>query len=162
MRELLIRFGLRFESDDDERRFGEGYLLRTVRESQLFLVVSALFIYTFFVWDRLIDPVHADTTQVIRGLIIAPLVLLAAGILQTSFGKRHFELVILGMLTVVQLGLASVYFVLDRGYEYAALAFTMGLLGTGRVPPARRLRHCPSGRCRGRGWALRQIGRAHV
>ena len=137
MRELLIRFGLRFESDEDERRFGEGYLLRTVRESQLFLVVSALLIYIFFVWDQLIDPVHAGTTQMIRGLIIAPLVLLAAGILQTSFGKRHFELVILGMLTVVQFGLASVYFVLDRGYEYAALAFTMGLLGTTAMFPLR-------------------------
>ncbi len=137
MREFLIRFGLRFASDEDERRFGEGYLLRTVKESQLFLVVSALFIYAFFVWDQLIDPVHSGTTQLIRGLIIAPLVLLAAAILYTPFGKKHFEGVILTMMTVVQLGLATVYAVLDNGYEYAALAFTMGLLGTTAMFPLR-------------------------
>lgn len=58
MLELLQRLGLHCSTREDEAAFARGYLLHSVAESQLFLVVSALVVYAFFVWDRLIDPVH--------------------------------------------------------------------------------------------------------
>ncbi len=137
MREWLVRFGLIFEDADEERRFAERYLLRTVRESQLFLVVSALFVYAFFVWDRLIDPVHWGTAHMIRGLFVTPLIIGVAAMLFTNFGRRYFEALILASLLIVELGIAWVYTVLDHGYQYASLAFTMALLGTTAMFPIR-------------------------
>ncbi len=135
--QLLHRFGLHCSTVEDEEAFGRGYLLRNVRESQMFMVISAVVVYIFFVWDRLIDPVHADTSQMIRGLGIVPMMLGAAALLFTEFGKRHFEAVILTMLILVQIGLASAYAVLDGGYDYASLAFTMALLGCTAMFPLR-------------------------
>lgn len=137
MRDILIRFGLLFEDEADERLFGEGYLLRTVTESQLFLVLSALFVYGFFFWDQLIDPVHSGTTQMIRGLIVAPLIISAAALLFTPFGKRYFEALVISMMLIVQAGLAWIYGVLDHGYQYASLASTMAMLGTTAMFPIR-------------------------
>jgi adenylate cyclase len=137
IRQWLHRFGLYCSTVEDERAFGEAYLLRTIRESQLLVVVSALFVYLFFIWDRLIDPVNWETSHFIRGVVVAPLMIGCAGLLFTKFGKRYFEAVILSMLLIVQVGLASVYAVLDHGYEYAALGFTMALLGTTAMFPIR-------------------------
>jgi adenylate cyclase len=137
MRDLLVRFGFTFEDADEERRFAERYLLRTVRESQLFLVVSALFVYVFFIWDRLIDPVHWGTAHLIRGLFVAPLIITVAALLFTNVGKRNFEALVLTVLMVVEVGIAWVYGVLDHGYQYASLAFTMALLGTTAMFPIR-------------------------
>ncbi len=135
--QILIRFGLHCSSVEDEEAFRKGYLLRNIRESQMFMVLSALFVYIFFVWDELIDPVNAGTSQMIRGLGIVPAMFAAAGILFTDFGKRHVEAVVLGMLILVMIGLAWVYAVLDGGYNYAALAFTMALLGCTAMFPLR-------------------------
>lgn len=133
----LNRFGLHCSSVEDEEAFAQGYLLRTVRESQMFMVVSAMFTYGFFVWDRLIDPANFETAQMIRGLIVSPLMLVAALVLFTEFGKRYFESVILSMFITVMVGLAFVYAVLDDGYKYASLGFTMALLGTTAMFPIR-------------------------
>ena len=137
MLKLLQRFGLHCTTVEDERVFAQGYLLRNVAESQLFLVVSAFVAYAFFVWDRLIDPVHWNTTHMIRGLVIAPLIVGSAALLYTRFGKRHFEALVIAMMLMVQVGLAVVYAVLDKGYEYAALGFTLALLGTTAMFPIR-------------------------
>jgi adenylate cyclase len=135
--EFLHRFGLHCSTVEDEQAFARGYLLRNVSESQMFMVISAIVVYIFFVWDRLIDPVNADTSQMIRGLGIVPMMLAAAALLFTNFGKRHFEAVILVMLILVQVGLAAAYAVLDGGYDHASLAFTMALLGCTAMFPLR-------------------------
>ncbi len=87
MRDFLVRLGLMFEDPEEERRFAGRYLLRTVRESQLFLVVSALFVYVFFIWDRLIDPVNWVTAHMIRGLFVAPLIIAVAALLYTNLAN---------------------------------------------------------------------------
>lgn len=137
MTKLLERLGLHCATVEDERVFADRFLLGTVTESQLFLFVSALFVYTFFLWDRIIDPLHWEATHMIRGLVISPLMVLGAVSLFTNFGKRHFEAVIMTAMLVCQTGLAVVYATLDRGYEYAALGFSLTLLGTTAMFPIR-------------------------
>ncbi len=137
MIEWLARVGLHCATVEDERTFAERFLLGTVRESQLFVFMSALFVYVFFLWDRIIDPAHFETTQLIRGVIITPLMLLCAALLFTRFGRRHFELVILSAMVTCEAGLAIVYAILDHGYEYASLGFTLALLGTTAMFPIR-------------------------
>ncbi len=137
MLKLLERFGLHCASVEDERIFAQRFLLLTIRESQLFLFLSALFVYAFFLWDRIIDPVHWETTHMIRGLVITPLMVLCALSLFTTFGRRFFEAVILTAMVICVAGLAWVYAVLDHGYEYAALGFALALLGTTAMFPIR-------------------------
>lgn len=134
---FLQRFGLHCSTAEEERAFAESYLLRTIRESQLFMVLSALFVYVFFFWDRMIDPIHWNTTHMIRGMVVAPAMVAVAGILYTPFGKRHFEALVLAMQMLVMIGLAVIYAVLDHGYQYASLAFTMAMLGTTTMFPIR-------------------------
>ncbi len=137
MIKLLERLGLHCSTVEDERVFAQRFLLGTVTESQLFLFVSALFVYAFFLWDRIIDPIHWETTHMVRGLAVAPLMALCAVALFTAFGKRHFEAVIMIAMLVCQIGLAVIYAILDRGYEYAALGFSLALLGTTAMFPIR-------------------------
>ena len=137
MLKLLNRFGLHCASVEDERVFAEGFLLTTVAESRLFLFASAMFVYAFFLWDRILDPAHADTTHLLRGLVISPLMALCALVLFSRFGKRHFEAVILTSLLICEVGLAVVYGLLAHGYEHAALGFALSLLGATAMFPIR-------------------------
>jgi adenylate cyclase len=134
---FLSRVGLHCSTVEDERAFADRYLLGTVRESQLFLFISAFFVYAFFVWDRIIDPVHWETTHLLRGLVIAPLMVLCGLSLFTNSGKRYFEAVILTAMVICQIGLAVVYSLLDHGYEYSALGFALAMLGTTTMFPIR-------------------------
>ena len=137
MRKLLTRFGLHCASAEDERVFGEQFLLSTVAESRLFLFASAMFVYAFFLWDQILDPAHAVTTHLLRGLVISPLMALCSVILFSRFGKRHFEAVIMTALMICLVGLAIVYGLLDHGYEHAALGFALTLMGTTAMFPIR-------------------------
>lgn len=134
---LLERLGLHCSSIEDERRFADRFLLGTVAESQLFIFVAALFSYAFFLWDRILDPVHWEMTHIIRGLVISPLMVVCALLLSTSFGKRHFEAVVMTAMLICVAGLAVIYAILDHGYEYAALGFTLALLATTAMFPIR-------------------------
>lgn len=134
---LLSRFGLHFATVEDEKAFANTFLRGSLRESQAFLVLSAGFIYVFAVWDRIIDPVHWQTTHMLRGFVIVPGIVLAALALATPFGRRHFEWLIVSVMLFVEVGLAIVYGVLDRGYEYAALGFALTLLGATAMFPVR-------------------------
>src|SRR5687768_13398463 len=91
---LLSRFGLHCATVEDEKAFADSFLRGTVRESQAFLIFSALFVYIFSVWDRIIDPLHWQTTHMLRGLVISPMLVLAALALFTPFARRHFEALI--------------------------------------------------------------------
>ena len=137
MNQFLARFGLHCSSVEDERVFADRFLLGTVTESQLFLVASALFVYAFFLWDQILDPVHAGTTHLLRGLVISPLMAGCAAVLLFPIGKRHFEAVVMAALLVCVGGLAVVYGLLDHGYEHAALGFALALLGTTAMFPIR-------------------------
>jgi class 3 adenylate cyclase len=134
---VLSRLGLHYDTVEDEKAFANSFLRGTVRESQAFLILSAGLIYVFAVWDRIIDPVHWQTTHLLRGLVISPGLVLAALALSTAFAQRRFEWLIVGAMLFVEVGLAIVYAVLDRGYEYAALGFALTLCGTTAMFPVR-------------------------
>ena len=127
--QMLIHFGLIFENPLDEACFAERYVRNNIHWSQLFLLIGGLFYYCFFIYDRLIDPLNADTTHIIRGVVIAPAFALAAALLFFEWGQRRIELVVMGIMLVGQLGLVAIYSILTLGFEYAALGFAVLYLG---------------------------------
>jgi class 3 adenylate cyclase len=137
MTPLLSRLGLRFADDEDERVFAHGFVHGTMLESQAFLVAAAFIVYIFSAWDRIIDPVHWHTTHMLRGLLVSPLLAGAGVALFTPFARRHFEAVIVLASLSCSLGVASIYALLDHGYQYAALGFSLTLFGTTAMFPVR-------------------------
>jgi adenylate cyclase len=129
-RRTLVRFGLSFADPADENLFADRFLRDSITVSQVFLLIGALFYYIFFVWDRIIDPTHGDTTQFIRGLVVAPVMVACAAALYTQIGRRHVEALILLSFGVGQIALVGVYTVLDHGFDYAAVGFVLLFLGT--------------------------------
>ena len=129
LRSVYVRLGLEFEEPADEAAFADGYVRSNMRWAQFFFVLGGIFYYSFFVWDRLIDPLNADTTHMIRGLIVAPVFVLAGALGFLDWGRRHIELLVLSALTAGQIGLAVIYSILDLGFDYAALGFSMMFLG---------------------------------
>lgn len=127
--QALVRLGLLFEAEDDEARFAGGYVRGNVHWSQLFLLMGGLFYYCFFVYDRLIDPANADTTHMIRGLVIAPMFSLAAVALFFEWGRRRIELIVMSVMVAGQIGLAAIYATLNSGFDYASLGYAVLFLG---------------------------------
>lgn len=137
LHKLLVKLGLRFDRDEDEARFAHDYVQGKASETQLFLILFALFYYGFFVWDRIIDPVHVDATHMIRGLVVAPYAVLIALVLRSEWGRARLEALILSAMFAGLAGLVAVYAILDSGYEYASLGFFMILMGFSSVFPIR-------------------------
>lgn len=137
LKALLVKLGLCFERDADERLFEQSYVLGKTAESQLFLILFCVFYYTFFVWDRVIDPVHIDATHMIRGLVVVPYSALAALLLRTAWGRERLEAIVLSVMFAGLGGLVAIYAILDRGYENASLGFFMMLMGFSSVFPIR-------------------------
>jgi class 3 adenylate cyclase len=131
---LLARLGLSFQDVEDERAFADGFVRGRVLESQALLMGSALFIWAFSLFDRMIDPVHWQTTHMLRGLAIAPMLAVISLSLFTPFARRHFEALVVVASVATEIGVAAVYVVLDHGYEYAALGFSLTLFGTTVFP----------------------------
>lgn len=134
---LLVRLGLKFANPADEELFADRFLRDAIPVSQIFLLVGALFYYVFFTWDQIIDPVNSDTTQAIRGLIVAPIMCLCAAALFTRFGRRHPELMVLTSFVVGQFGLVAVYSTLSSGFNFAAVGFVLLFMGTTAGFPVR-------------------------
>ena len=126
----LVKLGLQFADPADEDAFADRFLRDSISVSQVFLLIGGLFYYIFFVWDAIIDPVNSDTTQIIRGLFVAPIMALCAAALYTQFGRRHVEAMILLSFTVGQFALVAVYTILDHGFNYAAVGFVLLFMGT--------------------------------
>jgi len=133
----MERFLLLFTDPSDEEQFADRFLRDWITVSQIFLVSGAAFYYVFFVWDMLIDPVNGQVSHMIRGLFVMPFMFVCAGLLFTNWGRKYVEAVVLSALAAGHLGIIAIYSVLDRGYEYAALAFVLLFMGVTAAVPIR-------------------------
>lgn len=136
-RAWMERFLLLFADPVDEERFADRYLRDWITVSQIFLLVGGAFFYVFFIWDLLVDPVHGKTGHMIRGLIVMPWMFACAAVLFTGWGRKYVEAVVLSSLAAGHLGIIAIYTVLDKGFEYASLAFVLLFMGTTAAVPIR-------------------------
>jgi adenylate cyclase len=130
MRSALVRLGLMFESAETEQAFVERYVLANRLATQGLLLVCGVIFYVFFIWDRIIDPVHWTTAHMIRGMVITPFLWLCAASLGLASIRRHTELLLTACGASAGIGLAVVYHVLDHGYDYGSVGFVLVVLVT--------------------------------
>ncbi len=117
LKNFLICVGLRFESDSDEAAFFKEFALDRKGQAQAALALGGVLLYIYFVWDRIIDPVGAQTTTLIRGLILAPFTWAMALVLFARASERWFETICTTGAIVVSLGLSVVGMLLKGGFN---------------------------------------------
>ncbi len=125
---FLARIGLAFPDPEKEAKFVDYYVASSISVTRLFLIVGALSYYSFFISDKIMDPVGGDTAHMIRGFVVIPVFAMAALMLMTSVGKRYQEALIVLIYTIGQIGLTMIYGVIAHGYDYAAMGFVILLM----------------------------------
>jgi adenylate cyclase len=128
--------GLEFEDPADEAAFIDRHVRGWVPFTQGFLILGAMFFLIFSIWDRLIDTSAAGATFTIRAGVAA-IMIGACALLFTAWGKRHVEAIVLIGCIAGQAALTIVYGLLDKGYDYAAVAFLLMYVGTASAFPFR-------------------------
>jgi adenylate cyclase len=137
MKNFFVRLGLQFSNDTDEAAFAEKYVRSSIRAMQLYMVLGGVFFYSFFVLDRMIDPVNWETTYKIRTYVMMPVGISLSLLLFTPLGRRMFEAIVIFGVAICLVGLAVIYAILERGYEYSALGVTLVVLGSAIMFPVR-------------------------
>lgn len=137
MRSALVRAGLAFEDPQAEARFVERYILRDRLAIQALTLACGVIFYIFFLWDRLIDPVHWQSAHLIRGAIVTPVIWACGLALFIKPLQRHIEPIVTFGLSVASIGLAVIYHVLDRGFDYGAVGFVLVILACVALFPLR-------------------------
>ena len=76
-------------------------------------------LYIFFIWDKVVDPINWEKTQLIRGVVLTPLIWGIAGILFIKRLQKYLELIMMFGITSVFLILTYILLVLQHSYDYA-------------------------------------------
>jgi adenylate cyclase len=127
---MFDRLGLAFPDATLEKRFVDEFVGGSIRISQVFLVIGGVAFYIFFICDLIMDPVGGQVSHMIRGLAVSPIFLGAAALLYTPFGKRYHEVIAVGAYMWGQIGSILVYREINHGFDFAAMAFVLLLMGT--------------------------------
>lgn len=116
----LTKLGLRFTDRDEERAFLNAFVTARWRYLQAAMVLGGIVYYVFFLWDRIVDPVHADLAHAIRALIVVCVLWAGAASLNLSFVRERLEVILLVYTTVPSIGLSVICVVLTNGFEFGA------------------------------------------
>jgi adenylate cyclase len=117
---LLIRFGLRFPDDREEELFFAGYIARHLTFIRYMLLLGGGLFIVYILWDRMIDPVGAQTTMWIRILLLTPAVWLAAVLLYFRAATPYVEQINCGISSISTAIICFICAILDGGMNIIA------------------------------------------
>src|SRR4051812_43140819 len=101
------------------------------------MLLGSCIYYVFFLWDKVIDPEGWETTHLVRSMIVLLVLWPATALLQLPFFQRRIETVLLVYATVPGVGLALIYAILDRGFDYGAAGVVIVILFVFTLLPIR-------------------------
>jgi hypothetical protein len=125
---VLVRVGLRFRNCLAEEEFTQSFVRARVRQTQAAMLLGSFVFYVFFLWDKVIDPERWETTHLVRSMIVLFVLWPATALLQLPAVQRRIETVLLVYATVPSVGLALIYAILDRGFDYGAAGVVIVIL----------------------------------
>lgn len=120
MHALLLRFGMRFADPAREAAFYAGYATRNLWFVRLMLGVGGALFLLFALWDRVIDPIAAERTLLVRALILAPSVWLAALLLGWRPAQRFMEPIMWSAAVISTASIAHICAMMRGGIDIAA------------------------------------------
>ena len=127
MKSFMIQYGLRFANDDDEEVFRREFCVRLRPQIQIALVLGGIIYYIFFLWDRMIDPVHSELTHGIRAI----LTLMCFGFSAALFSRKlenYLEWIQTLVVVLATTCLSLIYTILNRGFEYGGVGIVIVFL----------------------------------
>jgi adenylate cyclase len=137
VKNLLVKLGLAFADNAQERAFTDRYVRLSLSNIQIYALLGGVCFYSFHLLDQLIDPVNADLAHRIRLWVLIPIGLVLSLFLLTPLGKRWIEGVVIGGGMIGIGGLSYIYAVLDGGYLHFPLGITLVVLGSAIMFPIR-------------------------
>lgn len=137
MNTWLVQLGLRFSDAEMEAAFVDSFVTGKRKLAQVAMVLGGALFYVFFIWDQIIDPVGAERTHVIRGLIVTPAVWACALVLYIRSLRRWLEFLIVTPAIIATLALAIIYTELQSGFDYGAIGIVLVVLFTFTLLPIR-------------------------
>ncbi len=94
---------LRFRDDAEERRYYERQLV-ALPTLQLACLASGVIYYMFFVFDQSLDPSVGTLSQILRGLVLAPVIWIGTSLSFFSSLRRYVEVIALVTILIVTVG----------------------------------------------------------
>lgn len=137
MHGLLCRLGLRLPNAPDEARFFAIYGRRNLGFVRLMLALGGVLFVLFWEWDRVIDPVAAQSTIWVRLFVILPSVWSAALLLGTAIGLRNPEPLMAGASMASTGALAAICAMLNGGMDLASGGINLVVLFVCALLPMR-------------------------
>jgi adenylate cyclase len=120
MHRLLCRIGLGFPDPAEEQAFFREFGTRYLAFIRFALVMGGTLLAVFVLWDRMIDPVGAETTFWIRVLWLAPVCYLCSIALSFRVMHPYIEPIVLAGAISTVTGIAALCAVLAGGYNVIA------------------------------------------
>lgn len=92
------------------------------------MLAAALFYYMFFVYDRIIEPGTADTTQIIRAFVA---VAICGGVAITALpgGRRYLEVIYLLLGCIGSIALCAIFAMQSNGYYLGVAGYNLLIVG---------------------------------
>lgn len=125
-----------YSDEDRELRFREQYVTADLSKIKNAMILGAFLFYMFFIWDRIIDEVNSETTHIIRG-IVSLLIITIAFTMSIYVSKKFTEFVITICTCLASFALSTIYFILNKGFDYGAAGTIVVMLYTYSVIPIR-------------------------
>ena len=125
---LAHEVGLRFGDRSEERAFRNEFVTARWRYLQAAMILGGFVYYVFFLWDRIVDPVHADVAHAIRAFIVVCVLWAGAASLNLGFVRERLETILLVYTTVPSIGLSIICVVLTNGFDFGAAGLIVIIL----------------------------------
>ena len=123
MMSVMQSLGLLFVDDNDERKFFDQYVQKSVVATQIFLALGALSFASYYKQDILINPNDYYIANMIRIFFAMPLMLLCSIAISFRWFKKRIEIIVVINAFVVNFAQAWIFSNLENGYNYAGVGF---------------------------------------
>lgn len=137
IRQALVRLGLRFPEEAQERLFVERLVRTHLRTTQLFLFAVATLFAVFTLWDRTVDPIGWRRVFALREFILTPLLMGATVALLFPRFQHHLEIIVSLVMTTCLAGFTVICVQLDHGFQYGAAGLLLIYFGGAAIFPLR-------------------------
>lgn len=122
---FLVAQNLHFADPGIEAAFVQRYIQDYRPLQQVSMLLGSCLFYIFFLWDRIIDPLHFETTQAIRGMVFVPVGLVCAALLGWHTTRAHHERIVLLPIVLANALLTVIYCVLTNGMHYGSVGLVL-------------------------------------
>ena len=137
IRQALVRFGLRFPEEAQERLFVESLVRAHLRTTQLFLAAVVVLFGSFTLWDRTVDPIGWQRVFALREFVLTPILGGAAVALLFRRFWPYLEIIVSVAMTTMLAGFTVICAQLDHGFQYGAAGLLLIYFGGAAIFPLR-------------------------